>query len=96
MSYKVIILDEAKKFIASVKKTRRNSNSPNALIYLFRDLMERPRKGRGAPKLLERIKYYEMWSRNVAVNTRLIYTIDECGHEVIVHFTSDKEVPETK
>ena len=77
--YKVTLLKKAQSDLGWFRKNDKNSYLK--CFDLVRDLMNKPREGKGKP---ERMKYFEkeVYSRRVNHKDRLIYTIYEEFKEI--------------
>ena len=77
--YKVVLLKKAQSDLDWFQKNDKSSYLK--CFDLVRDLMSKPREGKGKP---ERLKYFEkeVYSRRVTHKDRLIYTIYEEFEEI--------------
>ncbi len=86
MTYKLIVLDEARDDIAFLKKSV--INAYGKVQKLFKELREHPRTGTGKPELMKYGKFQGLWSRRITGKHRLVYSIND--HEITVFVIAAK------
>lgn len=82
MIYKIIVLEEAIKDIAFLKRVE--ISAYHKVMHLFDELQEHPRFGTGKPELLKYGRFKGLWSRRITSKHRLVYSIKDNEITVLV------------